>query len=572
MLRLRLLGAVELRGMSGDTVPGFTRSPKLQALLAYLATAPQQGARRRDSVSALLWPERDQTHARHALRQLLTRLRRLLGEAALACDGEEGLRLTTALHSDVRQFEDSLKAGRLEEAVDLYAGPFLEGFHLSDAPDFEAWSDEQRQRLHCQVMETADHLILRAREQLDSERERHWLTRALELDPFSESRSRRLVSLHLERGDRGAAVMEQERLSRRIEDDLGLPLQLTPVALHQDGRSVAGRSGAAAASPALAADEELRRGQYHFQRWSTSAMERSLTHFSRALSIEPDAAAPHAGLAISYAMLGHFGHLPPGLSFPRVEASARRALELESGLADAQLALGIKAHLFDRDVEQALAHLRTAREAAPGHALPHWAIGLVHASMEEHEGARESMRRAALLDPLSLPVTTGDAWVAIGAGDLQEAERKVWNSLELEPDAPHSLWQLGIIRQMAGHLTEAITAFRQAHTHSPADPLVLASLGHALATAGEEAESRLILRRLTAPPAVELYVPPLAIAMVHAGRGEPEEARRWLERGLAEQDGLIAFLGPWPFTRSLQSEPWFEELRVNIFPAVSAAR
>ena len=37
-------------------------------------------------------------------------------------------------------------SGDLARAVQLYAGPFLDGFHIRGAPEFERWA-EQRQRV-----------------------------------------------------------------------------------------------------------------------------------------------------------------------------------------------------------------------------------------------------------------------------------------------------------------------------------------------------------------------------------------------------------------------------------------
>lgn len=49
--------------------------------------------------------------------------------------------------TDVWEFEDTLDAGDIETAVRLYAGPFLDGFFLRDAPEFDRWMDDQRRRL-----------------------------------------------------------------------------------------------------------------------------------------------------------------------------------------------------------------------------------------------------------------------------------------------------------------------------------------------------------------------------------------------------------------------------------------
>jgi DNA-binding SARP family transcriptional activator len=47
----------------------------------------------------------------------------------------------------VGAFVDGVTEGRLEDAVRLYAGPFLDGFFLRGAPEFDPWVEGERARL-----------------------------------------------------------------------------------------------------------------------------------------------------------------------------------------------------------------------------------------------------------------------------------------------------------------------------------------------------------------------------------------------------------------------------------------
>ena len=48
---------------------------------------------------------------------------------------------------DVWAFDAAIDQGRPADALALYRGELLAGFHISDAPDFEHWMDEERSRL-----------------------------------------------------------------------------------------------------------------------------------------------------------------------------------------------------------------------------------------------------------------------------------------------------------------------------------------------------------------------------------------------------------------------------------------
>ncbi len=580
-LDLHLLGSPRVLADGAREVPGILGSAKIMALLAYLATSRPGAPRRRELITALLWPERDRQHARHALRQLLTRVRHLAGDGVLACDTEETICLSPAgCWADTAALEEALARGRLAGVVEYYTGPFLEGFHLSESPEFERWTDEQRQRYERAALDAADRLADEARAEADPKAEARWLARAIEIDAFSEPHSERLVALLLEVGERGRALAERERLRRRVEGDLGLSLDVEPIPPEPGaglfpgdpgaGRSRGGARGRGKAPGPLTAGEEVRRGLFHFRRWRVESVERALAHFSRAAALDPDSAPAHAGVALAYCTLGHFGHLPPDVAFPRAEASARHALELEPDLPDAHMALGMKAHVYDRRVGEALDRLHHARDIAPHLPFPHWALGLVHASLQQHDEARASIRHARLLDPVSIPIGTGEAWVHIGAGDIDRAERHVWDTLELDPDAPQALWQLGMVRELQGNPAEAVGHLRRALDASPVNPLILGSLGHVLARAGDDDGSLRILQRLRNAADRGHYIPHFALAMIHAGRDEPDLARVALQNALDQRDGLVAFLLPWPFTRSLHTHPWFADLVDSLFHDIPA--
>ena len=143
-----MLGRLSLTGADGREAPTLLGQPRRFALLAYLAAATPRGFHRRDSLLALFWPELDQEHARTALRQALRVLRVALGSGAVASRGDEEVGLDfEQVWSDVAAFERVSDAGQALESMDLYRGPLLEGFFISDAPEFERWLENERARL-----------------------------------------------------------------------------------------------------------------------------------------------------------------------------------------------------------------------------------------------------------------------------------------------------------------------------------------------------------------------------------------------------------------------------------------
>src|ERR1700751_1326521 len=126
-LRARLLGPVDLQ-LDDQPLPPLDSS-RAESLLAYLLlhrAAPQP----RQHLAFLLWPGSTERPAQTNLRKVLHTLRRALpGADRLIEIGPRTLRsrADAPLWLDVEHFERALAGGRLQEAVETYAGELLEG-------------------------------------------------------------------------------------------------------------------------------------------------------------------------------------------------------------------------------------------------------------------------------------------------------------------------------------------------------------------------------------------------------------------------------------------------------------
>ena len=218
MLRLTTFGGLTLLRGDVDLTGAATQRRRL-AILAILAVARQRGVSR-DRLLAYLWPESDMTRARHVLNQLLSAQRRLTGEQRLFVGGKT-LRLNPALiGSDVAEFDDAIDAGRLELAVSLHAGPFLDGFFVSEAPEFERWVDEQRSRLTRRCLGAL--LALAGAAGTDERQALAWRRRAFELDPLDSETTFRLVDAMARCGHRAAALRLALAHEAALRRDLGI--------------------------------------------------------------------------------------------------------------------------------------------------------------------------------------------------------------------------------------------------------------------------------------------------------------------------------------------------------------
>ncbi len=221
MIRFQSLGAVELTGADGAPCHSVLAQPRRLALLAYLTLAHPRGFHRRDTLLALFWPESDPTHAREALNQALHFLRRALGEGALPNRGVEEVAVSReALWCDALALEDAVRAGRLQEALELYRGDLLEGFNVSAAPEFERWLDVERERVRQAVAGAAWSLAAGAEREHNLAGAASWARRAAALTPYDEAAHRRLLEYLDGAGDRAGALQEHEAFRRRLKEEL----------------------------------------------------------------------------------------------------------------------------------------------------------------------------------------------------------------------------------------------------------------------------------------------------------------------------------------------------------------
>src|SRR5262245_64545563 len=109
-IRLCTLGTLSLAGSDKGGLKALVSQPKRAVLLVYLTVARPKGLHRRDTLLALLWPDADQAHARHALSQLVYQLRRTLGADAIVSEGDEAMGVDhTRVWCDVRAFDTAVE-------------------------------------------------------------------------------------------------------------------------------------------------------------------------------------------------------------------------------------------------------------------------------------------------------------------------------------------------------------------------------------------------------------------------------------------------------------------------------
>ena len=250
MFYLKLFGSPNLES-DAAAVPGGAMQRHRLALLALLALAP---ARRlsRDKLIAYLWPDRDAEAGRNLLKVSTYVLRSALGERALLSEGDD-LRLNPeSLEIDVALFDVALERRDYPRAVELYKGPFLDGFFLPEATEFDSWSERERLRLAGGYRAALEALAQAAEDEKDFHGAvEHWRALAAH-DPYDSAVAARLMSALVTVGNRAGALQHASVHERLLQAEFGVGLPPDIVTLVQ--RLKQAPAAAAATSPPAVPD------------------------------------------------------------------------------------------------------------------------------------------------------------------------------------------------------------------------------------------------------------------------------------------------------------------------------
>jgi len=191
------------------------------ALLALLSAAGSQGVPR-ERLLGYLWPESPESRARRLLSESVYVLRKALGAELVNSDGDVLCLSRDRLRVDVLDFEAAVGRGDPARAVELYAGPFLDGFYLEQAVELERWIERERSRLAGLYLQALRDLAREAAGRREWGAAVAWWRRAAAQEPTNSGIARELM-LGLEAaGDVAGAVLHARVHARLLGEELGM--------------------------------------------------------------------------------------------------------------------------------------------------------------------------------------------------------------------------------------------------------------------------------------------------------------------------------------------------------------
>jgi TolB-like protein/DNA-binding winged helix-turn-helix (wHTH) protein/Flp pilus assembly protein TadD len=337
---------------------------------------------------------------------------------------------------------------------------------------------------------------------------------------WSEAYNRELTSMLGLQQELGAAIAEQIRF------------RLSP----QRFQSLARREPRVAA-----AYEHYLRGLTFANQRTPSTTQKAIEHYERATTLDPEYALAWSALAAAHSAGAFNSDVAPLEVTSRVRDAARRAVRANPALAEAQYALGYLNWALEWEWPAAEIAFRRAIDLDPRHTWAHMSLGHLLSQSGRHSEALVPMRRARELDPLNAMTYALSSQVAFQARDYPGALDHASQAIALDQGFWIGYMMRGQAYEQSGQSALALDALAIAARFSGGNSKPVSLRGYVLAKAGRREEARQVLMTLETLSQGR-YVPPYAMALVHAGLGERAAAFTWLDRAFEAHDVHLVYL------------------------------
>ena len=309
------------------------------------------------------------------------------------------------------------------------------------------------------------------------------------------------------------------------------------------------------------------KGRYFWNQRTADGLEKGISYFRKAIEADPSYALAYVGLADSYNFLGAFGIaiLSPDEAMPKAKSAALKALEVDDSLSEAHASLAFVELYYEWDWVGAEKSFRRAIELNPNYAPAYQWYSHLLMSGGRTSDAISAAKRAAEIDPLSLPAVMNVGWQYYWAREYDSAVEQLRRVLQINPNFEQAHWALGLAYVGQAKMEEAVAELQKAIALSGGNSVYVAGLGDAYALGGNKAEAIRLRSQLEQKTT---YVSPYWMATLQAALGEQDLALVSLEKAFAERNGGLIWLGADPRMDSLRSDPRFAALveRVGVPP------
>jgi len=300
-------------------------------------------------------------------------------------------------------------------------------------------------------------------------------------------------------------------------------------------------------------------GRFHWNRRTLVDLQKAITFFEQAIRLDSTYALGYASLSQTYIVIGSNSLALPNSVYPKAERYCRKALTLDSELAEAYTALGAIQHEYRWDFAGAEESYKTAIRLNPNDGTTHQWLSELYLRTRRYNLAEEEIRIARSLDPYSLIMKHVHGQIYLAQKRYDETIALLKQVLSENPDLLSPRNYLIYAYMAKKNHTEALAA---ASKHQSPWERISAQAG-IYAALGERAKAKALLTELHELAQTQ-PVTPTRFAFIYGELGDLDEAFHWFNRVLEARDTLLRSLNFYSPSQVVQADPRYKELLKKI--------
>lgn len=274
-------------------------------------------------------------------------------------------------------------------------------------------------------------------------------------------------------------------------------------------------------------------------------VERALSCFNQAISLDPNFAAAYTSIAYSYFYKVIFDNYDPREGWPKAAIAIERALNLDNSVAEAHTMKAKMDFYFHKRPEEARMEYEKAIMLQPKFADTYRIKSYFHMMMHEEEEALQNVKKSLELDPLSFNNN-------FSLGDIYYRSQRYFDAIEIfekliaiYPEDITVQIMLGVLYYMVGQKEKSNTILDKTDPEAIGldaysnERFVIAALN------GNKTLATWHLNRLLSSRN-EKWISPVAISLMYFSLGDAGNGLKLLETAAKENDPVLHMVSVLP--------------------------
>ncbi len=282
-------------------------------------------------------------------------------------------------------------------------------------------------------------------------------------------------------------------------------------------------------------------GRFLWSKRTPETLLQAIAEFDKAKQLDPAYALAYVGAAECYVLLPQYKVATPQEAYTNAKRELQSALAIDEELAEAHSTLAHVQAFYDWNWAAADVSFRRALELDPNSVTARlWFAEFLYMT-DRRDESEAQLRRGLTIEPRSTLLLSSLASSYYYRRDYDQSLEYSRQVLAIDPANFWGHFYRGQALEHKGQYAEAVDAYAKAAVSFGEPPEGAAALRQAFEKGGMEGFWRQRLQQLETEPYLK-FVPPMAVAYVHARLGHREEAMQFLQKAFDERDHNIGGL------------------------------